>query len=402
MKEADELNLTLLERALEEHESARANLSRDLKIAVVLLLAFQFFVFFRFTKLSDQRFALIPQVKQATAHQQALIEIGAVVDKIGASLKTGTDNLSQHLENLPQEIRNELTRLNEDLKNFKATPFPPPIERQPQSTLQISQMNVAANVAQRVSGNVSRFFQDLNFTDSAALHAMEPDNPRYRETIIQIVETKIIKPAFETLNRQAKDLVRAPLETGLAELDARNDAIKTLKAAGAKADDWRESAAAAVAVASQLKFTPPTELDWWMSAQTKDAVAREAILDTRKIASQAGAALSGPETEIKSLAKTMDSAITDLKAQGDRIDEQLEQLKEHAASLEGLIDGYAKPLSLLALKPKELVIFYPVVLAIVVSTFAVRQVLLRRRAAILANAYRERGVSDEIIAVCFT
>ena len=47
-------------------------------------------------------------------------------------------------------------------------------------------------------------------------------------------------------------------------------------------------------------------------------------------------------------------------------------------------------------------LFYPVVLAALIATFAGRHILLRRRAAALAGAYRELGLSNRILDVYFT
>ena len=165
MNDPEELNLKLLERSLEEHEHARSNFSRDLKFAVVLLLAFQFFVFFRFANLSDQQFELQPQLEQAEAHQQALVEIRGAVEKIETTLKTGTTELATILGDLPRQIRNELGELNEDLTTFRSELLPLPRDELPVQQMQILQQqipNANINAVQpSLGGNQSRFFAEL-------------------------------------------------------------------------------------------------------------------------------------------------------------------------------------------------------------------------------------------------
>ena len=404
MNDPEELNLTLLERSLEEHEHARANLSRDLKLAVVLLLAFQFFVFFRFANLSDQQFELQPQLEQAEANQQALLKVRGAVEKIETTLKNGTAQLATTLGELPQQIRNELGKLDQDLTAFRSEPLPPLRDERPM--LQMQQLQIAnANIdaAQpSVGRDESRFFAELAPAEREQLHGAEASSPIFRERVVRIVENQIIDPAFVDLNARAEALVVNPLTAGLAELRQQTGALATLEATGANVESWLLNADQVVTIAKGLIFSPPKEVDWWTSAVAKGNFADAAKLDTAKIADEAQAALSRSDTELKLLAERMALALNNLRQQGTQIDAELKQLQEHALALEGLIEGYAKPLAVLALEPKHLVIFYPIVLAAIVSVFAVRQVLLRRRAGTLADAYRELGVSARILAVYFT
>lgn len=406
MNDPEELNLKLLERSLEEHEHARSNFLRDIKFAVVLLLAFQFFVFFRFANLSDQQFELQPQLEQAEAHQEALVKIRGRVEKIETTLKTGTTELASFLGNLPQQIRNGLGKLNEDLTTFREEPLPPQRDERPMQQMQMQMQqipNMAINAVQPSSGGIeSRFLAELTHAESKELHEAEASSPVFRERVVHIVEHQIIQPAFAELNDLAETLVVKPLTAGLAELRQQTAALETLKATGANVDGWLENAEQVVTVAKDLRFRPPTEVDWWTSAVAKGNFADAAKLDTARIADEARSALSRPDTELKLLAEKMESALASLRQQGTQIDAELKQLQEHALSLEGLIEGYAKPLAVLALEPKDLVIFYPVILAAIVSVFAIRQVLLRRRAATLAGVYRELGVSAHILDVYFT
>ena len=258
MNDAEELNLKLLERSLEEHEQARANFFRDLKIAVVLLLAFQFFVFFRFANLSDQQFEVRPQLEQAVAQQKALVEIRGAVEKIETTLKAGTEELATVLGDMPQQIRNELGHLNEDLTNFRAAPFPPPRDESPvrqQMQLQISNANV--NAVRSLNRTESKFLEELTLEESAELHTADTSSPVFRERVVHIVEHQIIQPAFAELNEHVEDLVSAPLANGLAEWRQRTAALATLRSTGADVDGWLKNAEQVVTVAKGLNFSPP-------------------------------------------------------------------------------------------------------------------------------------------------
>jgi hypothetical protein len=400
MHDANELNQKLLERSLEEHAQARSSFSRDLKVAVVLLLIFQFFVFFRFANLSDRQFELRPRLKEAQEQHEAVVTIRQAVEKMDTALKTGTTELTRFIGNMPQRIRNELEHLSEDLEKFQTAPLPSPDDT---STMMRQQFpNAASNAVRPSVASESRFFAGMSYDESVELHAAKTNSPVFRERTVRIVETQIIQPAFAELNEHAEDLVGQPLASALAELRQQTAPRALLNSTGADADGWLENAEQVVTMAKGLRFSPPKEVDWWTSAVAKGNFADAARLDTVKIAQEAGSALSRPDLELKALAEKMESSISSLKLQDAELEAQLTKLKANAASLEGLIEGYAKPLAFVALEPRDLVVFYPVILAVIVSTFLVRQVLLRRRAAILAQAYRALGVSDEMLDVYFS
>lgn len=402
MENAGELNLKLLERSLELHEAARASFFRDLKIVAVILLVFQFLVFFRFASLSDQQLAVRNQLHQAVNNQQALQAVQAPLEGLKQTLKTGTATLSQSLESVPQEIREQLGNLAGELEDFRNRPL------ESRTPRELFALNVAQNVAQNAAQNARFAPDEIGFlrgftrSEKTTLHDSTSQDPDYQSLVERIVQNEIIQPVFRELNEQANDVLAQPLAARLAELKQLEQPLATLKRNGADVDGWIAQLERVTALAAGLTFAPPAASDWWRSSITKGDFARSAQLNTAKIAEEASAALSSPDRELASLATKLDAAVAGLTQQGAQLEAELAQLQANARSLESLVEGYAKPLAVVALEPRDLVLFYPVVLAALIATFAGRHILLRRRAAALADAYRELGLSNRILDVYFT
>ncbi len=75
MSQAKELDLKFLERSLQQQESARQAFFRDVKIASLLFLAFQFVIFSRFINLHEHGLRLDAQIASLRIDQQALGEV---------------------------------------------------------------------------------------------------------------------------------------------------------------------------------------------------------------------------------------------------------------------------------------------------------------------------------------
>jgi hypothetical protein len=400
MQDPAELNAKLLERALEYHDSARANFVRDLKIAAAALLVFQFFVFFRFTSLSDQLLDLQPKLSRAAADERALAEVQGSLDAFKDKLASGTKNLTDVLKSIPQDIRGELAELDAELGALRGREdpgLPRPMQR----------MNVQNSVAQSNQAafasrdSLGRLLMNVTPGEQRTLREAKDNDPAYQQAVARIVEAQIIQSVFRRLNQQVNSLLTAPLTTALGELRQRTAALTTLRKTGANVDAWLSSAETVVALAAQLKFEPPPQSDWWTRAASKDAFADAAQLNTRKIADEAKAKLSQQDAELASLTRKLETTLHDLQQQETKLDAESKRLQANADTIKDLMEGYAKPLAAISLRPKDLVLFYPVVLAAVVTMFAVRQLLLRRRSAALATAYRELGISNETLALCF-
>ena len=72
---ADELDLKLMDRALERHAAGKQVFSRDLKIAALVFAAFLFGIFFRFVNLSDRQLELKSDLEQVNKAQETLAAV---------------------------------------------------------------------------------------------------------------------------------------------------------------------------------------------------------------------------------------------------------------------------------------------------------------------------------------
>src|SRR2546426_3432814 len=99
-----DLDLKLLDGSLDRLENACSAFSRDLKIAAVLVLGFQFVIFFRFIDLNGQQVSLDRDIEQLQSDQKALADIQAQLGNLQDALQKGRRHLSDRLKNLPSAM----------------------------------------------------------------------------------------------------------------------------------------------------------------------------------------------------------------------------------------------------------------------------------------------------------
>ena len=392
MPNAEELNLKLLERALGQHEGARASFYRDVKIVAIALIVFQCFVFFRFTALSDDLFVLQPKWDQAVADQEALQQVHGALSTFKTALETGSSEMAHSLRNVPQDIRNDLGKLDDELRNIREG------RAAPRSMLQ---QNIAQQSMPMDQPFAGRFVGIVTAKEQDVLRHAKPDDPDYNEIVIRLVESQIIQPIYARLNQEREARLTKPLRDALTDLKKQEAAFTRLRATGAEVDRWLANAAGVVSATETLAFAPPDATLWWTSASTKAVVADAAQLNVAKITDEATARLRGHDQELQALASKLESTTAELQQRGTAIQAQLDQLTTNLKEIETYMESYARPLAWVALEPRELVIFYPVVLAALVAVFAFRYMKLQRRSEALAQSYRELGVASPILALSF-
>ena len=103
-----DLDLKLLDGSLDRLENARSTFSRDLKIAAVLVLGFQFVIFFRFIDLNERQIGLDGEVRQLQDDQKAFVVIQAQLGDLQGDLQKGKGRLSERLQNLPSAMRTQI------------------------------------------------------------------------------------------------------------------------------------------------------------------------------------------------------------------------------------------------------------------------------------------------------
>lgn len=392
MPNAEELNLKLLERSLDQHESARATFYRDVKIVAVALIIFQCFVFFRFTALSDDLYVLQPQWDRAVADQDALKQVHGALAAFKATLDTGSREMARSVRNVPQDIRNDLGTLDDELRNIREG------RSAPRSMLQQNIARQSMPVDQPFSG---RFVDLVTDIEQQTLRSAKPDDPAYNQIVIRLVETQIIQPIYARLNQEREARLTKPLHDALIDLRKQEAAFARLRATGAEIDRWLADVAHVVVATETLTFAPPDATLWWTSASTKAVVADAAQLNVAKITDEATAKLRGHDQELQAMARTLESTAAELQLRSTAIQTQLDRLTANLSEIETYIESYARPLAWIALQPKELVIFYPIVLATLIAVFAFRYLNLQQRSAALAQSYSEVGVTSPILALSF-
>jgi hypothetical protein len=396
MPSTEELNAQLLERARIRHEEERAAFARDLKIVGLLVLAFQCFVFFPYPQVSDRLLALRPELERAAAETRAMNQVRAGFDQLQTTLASGTAELHRAVAEVPGRIRAALAELTEELQAFHAHPLGRASPRSP----------VEQTTLQRVTESPSvdgRFLRTLRPEALPKLHeARDKDPTAYQQQVVELVEVAIIGPTFRDLNEAVGQRVQQPLARDLNAVRGRTADLARLRSAGMPVDTWLDEAARVPAAAARLTLAPPSERDWWRSVEGKASYSDRARLDIDRIAKEAGGALQQQLGELRAMADAMQAALGALEAKEKSLIEASNQLEANAAKLQGLLDGYAKPLSVVALDIGQVVTLYPVALTALLVAFFVRHQALRRRTGELMRVHQQLGLAPEILALYFS
>src|SRR5437879_2210350 len=97
----------LLERVLEDQEGARKAFLRDLKLAFLVLLLFQFWILPRFVNLSDSIDANNRKIATLQTQDNALRELQRNLESLRRAVRRGADELAKRLAELPRELHGQ-------------------------------------------------------------------------------------------------------------------------------------------------------------------------------------------------------------------------------------------------------------------------------------------------------
>jgi hypothetical protein len=418
------MNLKMLERSLDQHQEARRTFFRDLKIVGAAVLAFQFMVFFRFVNLSEQQHQLGGEIADARTNLVAVQEIQTQLALLQSALRTNTAALLAELNTTPLKLRNQILDLERDLNIFRgapslpgatALPSPPggssfqPIQMQAppvQMQMQAPVPNAAFSpMQQRLDLETPApgfaFLAGLNTNEIQSLHDGSPNDGAFQQIVTSLVERDIIKPKFQELDETRRNLLLQPFARGQKSLLALTNSWAILERNGVHSENLRTNLEQVFASMSALRFDAPKTSDWWQTFGGKESFIGERRLNVENITMDAQTALLSPAREFDLLANQMAGFIHQDEERQKEFAAALTALETRAGAIQSLLESYSKPMAALTLEPRQVMLYYPVVLAGLFCAFVIRFWLLQKRALWLANAYRQLGVTSEVLEACF-
>lgn len=108
MADEKNLNLKFLERSLQQYADVSHAFFRDLKIAAIVLLAFQIVIFFRFVDLHERGAHLDQQLTQLRNDRKAFGEVQMNLISLKEVLPAGRQKLTESISKTPDTLKDQI------------------------------------------------------------------------------------------------------------------------------------------------------------------------------------------------------------------------------------------------------------------------------------------------------
>lgn len=194
------------------------------------------------------------------------------------------------------------------------------------------------------------------------------------EAISDFVNADLIGPRYQELNQGWRQDILPHVETSLGSVIDQTGALAAYSQLSG--EDLSVLQSALLALLNNyvaMVFVPPEDTQWWTTVPGKGAV-------SLGIADKAAAMLQEPES-LKKLNREIEAALQDQQALSETIKQNLEAVKEQAASYQETMASLAKPLGFFALDHEKGVVYFSVLLALLFSLSLAWRVLRLRELA---------------------
>lgn len=391
----NELDLKVLERSSQQLDNARSSLSRDVTALILVLLAFQFVIFFRFISLNDQDIEIDRQIAQAIDDRQIVDDIAGLITELNTDIKTGKEQLTKELEGAPSRIRNRIVELEDYINDLRSAS---PSDRipSPPSTGAGIEIQVPLPTPSEEFGPVSPvFLDDLSDEDIAGLAELDPMGKAFEDLVEGMVDENIVRSEFDRLNEFKRGQLQKPLSAKWIDLLSKIDSAEgifvkyNLPQLKVELDAERDAL-------NGFDLVAPPNLDWWRTLADKEREFGWQIINTEAVIDLINNDVTGQRNTMEVLGERIEVVTRNaMRAKAD-VEREQERLKQTLDDLQLSLSNYSNPLPWIALPLRDVVLYYPPILAVVLVYFCLRYWQLYARAFGLAKAYAKRGLSAEV------
>lgn len=405
MTASHELDLKLLDKALERHASGRQVFSRDLKIAATIVTGFLFGIFFRFIDLSDQQLKLGNQLKEVGEAQATVAAIKDGLGKISDTLQKQGAEVTDAIKQAPPKLRARIVAFNSALAKLKQTDS---LESEvsnvePTGAVQSSPHTddrPASSESQPLEDGAAHAFAGLTPKDLQLLK--EGRGEEVEEVVRRIVNDHIVPPVFNELNRTKIEKLNSPVIETIESLDKPLGVSNSiLNSIGWNPAQTRETINVVGKTLQEFEIQPPPNDDWWKTIETKERGFEANGAEAQNAFSHLRDALNSPTKTLGDLEKNLSERAMEASRNKAELDSQAKALNANYEEVQSLIAGVAKPFASLAMEPSTVVRYAPAIFAGVMVFFLTRFASLRRQQISLAQACHDLGYSDGAVAVYF-
>lgn len=399
MPDPHELDLKLLDRALEKHVTERQVFARDAKIAALVFLVFLFGIFFRFVDLSDQRLGIEARLKDVGEAQAAVVPVKDGLGRIGEILKNQGSEVAEAVTKGRDILRSRIVALNDDLlKLERAGPFEQGDSKAPSPP-------EGAVQSAGVAGSPPKYSPEsaLNGLSDEQLKTLRQGNrEEYAAMIRTIVNGRIVPRVFDELNKTKADrldrLVDDAIKSMAGPLAIQNPVLKN---SGWKPGTTRATLDELSKALHEFHFKPPSSDDWWQTIESKGRSFQEVRADAEQAFSHLREGLAAPQKSLTDLDRAIATLAADAAQNKADLDSRAKALDKDYLEVQSLIGDVAKPLAAVAMEPGTVVRYAPAILAATLAYFLLRYLSLAKRQESLAQECRELGYSERAVQLYF-
>jgi hypothetical protein len=222
------------------------------------------------------------------------------------------------------------------------------------------------------------------------------------DDIQKIVETKIVKPAFQRLNDKKKTFLETPFDTRTNELlvqaekfDADNPKHRLDN------DRWKAAFDKLKLELAKLKFTEPQNKNWWVTYDEKIRMSAGLAANSGKVVETLAGNLMHPAKELDDIMKRLTEDIRQDESNEQKLKQGIQELEAKYMEVQNVLKGSSQLFSVVSLDLKTATLYYPIALALVFIWFLWRYLRWRGKADMLAEVYRKQGLSDTLCQLYF-
>lgn len=436
MYEKKELDLKFFEHLLQQLTGRRRIFFRDLKVAALLLIAFQFVIFFRFINLSDSAIKLNDQKTKIEADKDAFNRVQDKFELMEKTIDSGSERIISHLDNMPRNLREKFKLLENFIKKlrsgeikfptfskkrsqdqafqgFKPKSIAPSISVAP-NTPTIQQKNPAqtgnlsmgaANAPAQISEleqQKALFPLYLSEAEWRLLKSGDTRKKEFKEAIKSIVNERIIPPMFAELRKIKKESMDEQFVRNKKQLLKSLENHKGILARfNVDTNNIRSQINTIQKELQTLQINEPASDNWWDTFAGKTAISELLAVNIDRSTDKFKGELHGAREKIESVGSELTTLINKTEKKMNEIENKKKDIEAKYKQLQLHLEKYSKPLPWIALKPKEAVLLYPVIFAFVFVFFVWRYLKLQRRAQHLEKMAMKFDVSNELLQFYF-
>ncbi len=388
------------QRALRQHENSRRIFSRDLKIAALLLLIFQFVVFFQFIELNDDKVLADWEIAHLKENKKGLQEVKNKFEAMNQTFEVDGEQLAAALKTAKSELKEKLGSLEKFISTLRD------MDKERRRRIQINKILSQDGLPFTGSPATDEALSDLvnlSYAQRQILKTLKIKDRGYKKLVKRLVNKQLVPPILAKLNSGKNELIQKQLQDKKYQmLDLIENQRTFLEKHSIDVSSLEDKVYILQENIYALQINLPDIDDWWTVSKNRNPNSRFLPVDIDECVDKFGNALGNVNKDLKLVGFELSPVIGILDKKVEKLNSQLAELQKRADLINLKYDSYTKPILGIIIDPKTAILFYPVILAIIFIFFVWRYLELRQRARYLNAVSRKLGLNDDISQLYFS